>query len=167
MAEVERGRVAGQELGASDQAEAGCVESERVTVHFYGPASFGATRLHRSPKDRFSILIHTLLFGAKGPWHCNLEKDGLIYDCNRQHGCVVYFADNYDGTPAKSIPRDGEFDPSWFTHGRKFQLVFSLVKLLGFTVTPEPVNCVSAVCRTICMSCVGIRTPRQLLEKLR
>ncbi len=166
MAEVERRRVAGQELGADSQAEAGRGQPEGVTVHFYGPSSFGGTRVHRSPKDRLSILTLTTLLGPNGPWHCNLEKDGLIYDCNRQHGCVVYFAGNYNGTPAESIALDAKFDPSWFTHARKFQLVSSLANLLGFPVTPVPVNCVSAICRTICIPCVGIRTPRHLLEEL-
>jgi hypothetical protein len=166
MAEVERGRDACPELGADSQEEAGCGQSERVAVHFYGPRSFDGDGVHRSPKDRLSILTLTTLLGPKGPWHCNLEKDGLIYDCNRQYGCVVYFAGNYNSTPTESIALDAKFDPSWFTHARRFQLVLSLANLLGFPVTPVPVNCVSAICRTICIPCVGIRTPRHLLEEL-
>ena len=150
--EADEGQRSGREEGRQE-----------VEVRFYGPDSFKG--LHRKPIERLSPLIHRILLGG-GPWHCNIEYEGMIYDCNTYHGCTVYLDAQYDLEPTARFPLLAHFDRTWFMESRKFQVVQTLLDLLGFVpAAVRPINCIQATALAVGIR-VRCRTPRNLLEAI-
>ncbi len=137
---------------------------KEVEVRFFGPDSFKG--LPRKPLETCSLLIHRVLLG-KGPYHCHVVHEGMIYDCNLTHGCAIYREPYGELVPTDQVALLAKLDLSWFMESRRFQLVLSLLDLLGFvSEVVRPINCVQATAQA-----VGVggrcRTPRDLLEVLR
>ena len=150
---------ADRQVHREDAEEQGCRKG--VEVNFYGPGSFCG--LHRKPIERLSPLIHRLLLGG-GPWHCNFEFEGLVYDCNTYHGCAIYRSVEYHLEPSISFRMEVDLDRSWFMQSRRFQISKTLLDLLGLIPRDvRPINCVQATAWAIGVE-ARCRTPRDLLE---
>ncbi len=137
---------------------------KEVEVRFFGSDSFKG--LPRKPLEACSLLIHRLLFG-KGPYHCHVVYGGMVYDCNLTHGCAIYREPYGEMVPTDQVSLLVKLDLSWFMESRRFQLVLSLLDLLGFvSAGVRPINCVQATAQVVGLG-TRCRTPRDLLEVLR
>ena len=163
---MERPTRADRGLRPDDEGQRSGGEEGRkeVEVRFFGPDSFKG--LPRKPLEACSLLIHRVLLG-KGPYHCHVVYEGMVYDCNLTHGCAIYREPYGELVPTAQVTLLAELDLSWFMESRRFQLVLSLFDLLGFVpAVVRPINCVQATAQAVGVE-TRCRTPRDLLEVLR
>lgn len=157
------GRASPQEKRRAPRGE----EEKGCTIYFYEAEAFSGPGITHTARDKLSLLVHRILLG-RGPLHCNIEKDGYIYDCSWQSDCTTRPAAYDPFQPTSTVELlDAKVDLTWFREGRRFQIVRTLLDVLRLLPAGQrPINCVHATARA-----VGIeercRTPRDLLEVLR